>query len=151
MEAHEYIYRMKPLVSQGLGYLILFPLFTGVMSYFLVLPKGYLMWLLGIYVVSALIIIFIWITAKTKKVIIDNDSIVFRSLVGRTQIEPKDIRKASFIWTKHNDEIVLLRTIRKNYYLSDLYFPFNELMTDLEELIRTHNIRSNLSSHYGMN
>ena len=150
MDVHQYIYRMKPLVLPGLAYLFLYPFLVGGVSYFLDIPQLYLVVLSGIYVVSALIIIFIWITAKSKRITIDNNAIVFRSLFGKTVIEPKDIRKASFAWTQDNDEIVLLKTMKQNYYLSDLYFPFNELLTDLEELIMTHNIRSNLSSHYGL-
>ena len=150
-DSHEYYYRMKPLVIPGLVYLILYPLLVGCASYFLDLPEFYLFLLSGIYLCSALIILLIWLTAKTKRIIVDKSVIIFSSLFGKTIIEPKDIKKASFAWTKHNDEIVLLKTRKKNYYLSDLYFPFNELLTDLEEIITTYNIRSNLNSHYGLN
>jgi len=151
LDANEYTYRMKPLVLPGLAYIIIYPLIVGTVSFSLNLSQNHLMTLLGIYAVSVVIILLIWVTARSKKVIVNNGSVVFRSIAGKTLIEPDDIRKVSFIWTKRNDEIVLLKTGKRTYYLSDLYFPFNELLTDLEEFIVYNNVRSNLSSHYGLN
>ena len=151
MEGQEYVYRMKPIVIPGLGYLILYPIIAGVISYLFYLPEIYLKIFSGIYAVSAVLILFIWLTAKSKKIIIDENIIVFRSFLGKHMIEPKDVRKASFFWTQGNEEVVQLKTAKQVYYLSNLYFPFNELLTDLEQFIIAHNIRSNLSSHYGMN
>jgi len=150
METHEYVYRMKPLVVPGLGYLILYPLIIGAIAYFLSLDQIYVTLFVGIYIVTAVVIFGTWIAAKSSKILIDNDTIVFCSLKGKTVLKPKDIRRASFIWTKKNDEIVILKAGKKVYYLSALYFPFNELLSDLEELITNNNIRSNLSSHYGI-
>jgi hypothetical protein len=147
----EYVYRMKPMIMPGLGYLILYPLVAGILSYVIDLPEIYLKIFSGLYTVSALIILFIWLIAKSKRIIIDENIIVFRSLLGKHLLEPKDIRKASFYWVQRNEEIAQIRTGKKVYYLSNLYFPFNELLTDLEEFIVANNIRSNLSNHYGMN
>ncbi len=151
MLGQEYVYRMKPMVMPGLGYLILYPLIAGIFSYVIFLPEIYVKVFSGIYTVSALIILFIWLIAKSKRIIIDENIIVFRSLLGKHLLEPKDIRKASFYWVRKNEEIVQIKTGKKVYYLSNLYFPFNELLTDLEEFIVANNIRSNLSNHYGMN
>ncbi|NLI93272.1 MAG: hypothetical protein GX434_14140 [Peptococcaceae bacterium] len=151
MEGHEYVYRMKPLVIPGLGYLILYPVLLGTISYVFLFPQIYIKIFSGIYIVSALIILLIWLTAKSKRIIVDDHIIIFRSLAGKEIIEPHDIRKASFFWTKRNEEIVQIKAGKKVFYLSNLYFPFNELMTDIEDFILNNNIRSNLSSHYGMN
>lgn len=151
MDGHEYIYRMKPLVVPGLGFLILYPLLAGIIGYIFSFPEIYLKIFSGIYALSALGILVIWLTAKSKRIIVDDNIIIFRSLFGKQILEPKDVRKASFFWTKRNEEIVQLKAGKKIYYLSNLYFPFNELMTDLEQFIIANNIRSNLSSHYGMN
>lgn len=151
MDVREYAYRMKPLITPGLGYLILYPLIAGVVSFAFNLPEIYLRIFSGIYAGSALLILLIWINAKSRRIIFDDNIIVFRSLFSKRVLEPKDIRKASFFWTQKNEEIVQLRTGKKVYYLSDLYFPFNELLTDLEEFITANNIRSNLATHYGIN
>jgi hypothetical protein len=142
---------MKPLVMPGLVYLILYPLLVGAASYFLNLSQFYLTFLSGIYLFTALIILFLWLMAKTRRIIVGDGVIIFSSILGKTVVEPQDIRRASFAWTKNNEEIVLLKTGKRKYYLSDLYFPFNELLTDLEEIIAAYNIRSNLNSHYGLN
>lgn len=151
MDGHEYVYRMKPLVFPGLGFLILYPVIAGGISYIFMLPEMYLKIFSGIYAAAALLILVIWLAAKNRKIIFDANMIIFRSLFRKQILEPKDIRKASFFWTPKNDEIVQIRTGKKVYYLSNLYFPFNELLTDLEEYITTNNIRSNLASHYGLN
>ncbi|NBJ15605.1 MAG: hypothetical protein FNP40_08570 [Dehalobacter sp. 4CP] len=152
MDAQEYGYRMKPLVIPGVLYIILYPLLIGGILFFYALPTLYLLILSGIYAVTILLILLIWLTAKTKRIVIDDQAIIFRSLFRKKTFEPKDIRKASFFWTKNNEEIVLLKAgNNKVYYLTDLYFPYNELLTDLEEFIISHNIRSNLAAHYGIN
>lgn len=151
MEGQEYVYRMKPLVIPGLGYLVLYPLIVGVICVVFYLPEIYLTIFSGIYTGSALLILIIWLNAKSKKIVFEENTIIFRSLFGKQVIEPKDIRKASFFWTKRSDEIVQLKVGKRVYYLTDLYFPFNELLTDLEEFILKYDIRSNLSSHYETN
>lgn len=150
MEGNEYVYRMRPLVIPGIIYLILYPCVVGTLSYLLNLPAIYLKIFSGIYIISGLLVLFIWLTGKSKRIIFEDNLIVFRSIFGQQVIEPKDIRKASFFWTAKNEEIVQIKTGKKIYYLTNLYFPFNELLTDLEQFIVTNNIRSNLTTHYGM-
>ncbi|NLP45087.1 MAG: hypothetical protein GX351_10745 [Peptococcaceae bacterium] len=151
MEGQEYVYRMKVIIAPGLGFLILYPLLLGIVSYFFKFPELYMRIFTAIYLSTALIILGLWIVAKSRKVIIQEDAIVFRSLFGKKILKPVNIRKVSFFWTKKDEEIVQLRVGKKAYYLTNLYFPFNELLTDLEEFILKNNIRSNLSSHYGLN
>ena len=148
MEGNEYIYRMRPLVVPGVGFMVLYPIVVGVLSYLLNLPELYLRILSGIYIVSVVFLLLIWLTAKTKKIIIEGNTIIFSSIFGREILEPKDIRKASFYWISENEEIVQIKVGKKVYYLSNLYFPFNELLTDLEQFILNNNVRSNLASHY---
>lgn len=149
MEGNEYVYRIRPLVVPGLVFIILYPIVVGSLSYLLNLPELYLRIFSWIYVVSTIYLLLTWVTAKSKRVIVEGNIIVFRSIFGRQILEPKDIRKASFYWVSRSEEIVQIKAGRKIYYLSSLYFPFNELLTDLEQFISTHNIRSNLASHYG--
>lgn len=151
MEAQEYVYRMKPIIGPGLGYLLIYPLVAGIVSFLFNLPEIYLKIFSGIYAVTALVIFFLWLTAKSKKIIIDDNLIIFQSLLGKQVLEPKDIRKVSFYWTAKSEEIVQLKVGKKTFYLSNLYFPFNELLTQLEQIIIANNIRSNLASHYKMN
>jgi len=151
MEGQEYVYRMRAMVAPGLGFLILYPLLVGLISYFSKFPELYMRIFSGIYLITALIIFGIWIIAKSRKVVIQHDAIIFRSLFGKKVLQPDDIRKISFFWTKRDEEIVQLRVGKNVYYLTNLYFPFNELLTDLEEFIIKNNIRSNLSTHYGLN
>jgi len=147
MEGHEYVYRIKPLIIPGIVYLVLYPCVVGILSYLLNLPAIYLKIFSGIYLISGVLVLLIWLTGKRKSIIIERNIIVFRSIFGQRVIEPKDIRKASFFWTAKNEEIVQIKAGKEIYYLTNLYFPFNELLTDLEEFIVTNNVRSNLSTH----
>lgn len=149
VEGNEYTYRMKPLVVPGIIYLVLYPLIVGAVCYIFYLPELCVRIFSAIYIVSALGILLIWLIGKSKKVIFEDNVIVFRSLFGQYVLEPGEIRRASFFWTPRKEEVVQIRAGKKVFYLSDLYFPFNELLTDLEQFIMNHNIRSNLSSHYG--
>ena len=150
MDGQEYVYRMRVIITPGLGFLILYPLLIGLISYFAKLPELYMQIFSGIYIVSAVLILGIWIIAKSRKVIIQDDAIIFRSLFGKKIFQPANIRKISFFWTKRDEEIVQLRVGKKVYYFTNLFFPFNELLTDLEEFILKNDIRSNLSNHYGL-
>ncbi|UWG98512.1 hypothetical protein LPY66_06835 [Dehalobacter sp. DCM] len=141
---------MKPIVIPGILYLILYPVLFASISFFISLPDLYLLVLAGIYAVTVLVILTIWLTAKSKRIAITGNTIIFRSLFGKRVLEPKDIRKTAFFWTKKNEEIVLIKAGKKVYYLTDHYFPYNELLTDLEEYIANHHIRSNLAAHYGL-
>lgn len=150
MEGHEYVYRMKPMVIPGLGYIILYPLIIVAFSFIFILPEICYKIFWGIYGVSVLVILLIWLTARSKRIIVDDNIIIFRSFFSKHILEPKDIRRVSFSWTQKNEEVVQLKTGKSVFYLSNLYFPFNELLTDLEEFIIANNVRSNLASHYGM-
>ncbi len=149
MEGNEYVYRIRPLVVPGLAFIILYPIIVGALSYLLNLPELYLRIFSWIYIVSTIFLLLTWLTARSKRIIVEGNIIVFRSIFGRQILEPKDIRKASFYWVSRSEEVVQIRAGKKIYYLSNLYFPFNELLTDLEQFILNHNIRSNLASHYG--
>lgn len=151
MEGNEYSYRMRPLIVPGLAFIILYPIIVGVLSYLLNLPELYLRIFSWIYIITTVFLLLIWITAKSKKIVVEGNTLIFRSILGKHILEPKDIRKASFFWTSETEEVVQIKTGKKIYYLSNLYFPFNELLTDLEQFIINNNIRNNLSSHYGGN
>lgn len=150
MERNEYVYRLKPFLLPGIAYLIVYPVAAWILCYLFYFPQSFFWIFLSLYGISFLAIFAIWLQAITTRINFNNNSIVIRSLFRRLVLEPKDIRKASFFWTKRNEEVVQLKTGGKIYYFSDLYFPFNELMTEMEEFITANDVRSNLSSHYGI-
>lgn len=148
MLENEYIYRMKPLVVPGSLYIILYPLLVGGLSYLLNISDQYIKIFSTIYIISALAILLIWLVAKSKKVMFEDNLIIFRSLAGQYTLEPKDIIKATFFRTPRREEAVQIKSSNKVFYLSNLYFPFNELLTDLEEFISKYNVRSNLANYH---
>lgn len=144
MEEHDYIYQLRPLVIPGLVFLILYPLVVGGVHIFSKLPALELKILIGIYVVSGLGILALWVVGRSKRIIIDGQQIIFSSLLGEHILEPKDIRRVAIYFDDHGQEIAQIRTGKDSFYVSDLYFPFPELMSDLEIFIQQHAIRSNI-------
>ncbi|HBV87358.1 MAG TPA: hypothetical protein DEF42_12065 [Desulfosporosinus sp.] len=147
MEEHDYVYQLSPLIIPGLIFLILYPLIVGGIHAFSKLPALELRVLIGIYVISGLGIITLWVVGKSKRIIINGNQIVFRSLLGERILEPKDIRRVAFYFDDKGQEIAQIRTSEDLYYVSEFYFPFPELMSDLEIFIEQYDIRSNLSRY----
>jgi len=147
VDGNEYIYKMKPIVMPVLLYIILYPIIMAAISYVFFLPDLHVRILSIIYIATSLIILYIWLQAKSKRVIFENDMIVFRSLFRREIVEPKDMKKAIFFWTPRKEEVVQIKTSKYTYYLSNLYFPYTELLTDLEQFIIANRIRSNFAIH----
>ncbi|MBC2722490.1 hypothetical protein [Desulfosporosinus sp.] len=147
MEEHDYVYQLRPLIIPGLIFLILYPLIVGGIHAFSKLPALELRVLIGIYVISGLGIITLWVVGKSKRIIINGNQIVFRSLLGERILEPKDIRRVAFYFDDKGQEIAQIRTSEDLYYVSEFYFPFPELMSDLEIFIEQYDIRSNLSRY----
>ncbi|MCB8815604.1 hypothetical protein [Desulfosporosinus shakirovi] len=145
MEEHDYVYQMRPLIIPGLVFLILYPLIIGGVHVFSKLPTLELRVLIGIYVISGLGIITLWVVGKSKRIIMDGGQIVFSSLLGVHILEPKDIRRVAFYFDDKGQEIAQIRTSQELYYVSEFYFPFPELMSDLEIFIQQYDIRSNLT------
>ncbi len=143
MEEKGYTYLMRPLVSRGIMFLVAYPVVLGLLYLFLKFPSLELKVLISIYAVIALGIIILWIVAKTKRVYVKDDEIIFQSLLGEKKILPADIRRVVFSWTADGHEVVVIRTAKDSYYLSEFYFPFPELMADLENLIQCNNVRCN--------
>ncbi|KGK90550.1 hypothetical protein DP73_07935 [Desulfosporosinus sp. HMP52] len=146
-EQHDYVYQLKPLIVPGLVFLILYPLIIGGIHTFSKLPPLELRVLIGIYAVAVLGIITLWVFGKSKHVIIDKGQIIFQSLLGERVLEPQDIRRVAFYFDDKGQEIAQIRTGQDLYYVSEFYFPFPELMSDLEIFIQKYDIRSNLSRH----
>ena len=147
MEEHDYVYQLKPLITPGLVFLILYPLIIGGVHVFSKLPILELRLLIGIYVISGLGIVTLWVIGKSKRVIMNGGQIVFRSLLGERILEPKDIRRVAFYFDEKGQEIAQIRTSENLYYVSEFYFPFPELMSDLEIFIQQYDIRSNLTRY----
>jgi len=151
MEEHDYVYQLRPLIIPGLVFLILYPLVMGSVHLFRKLPSLELAVLLGIYITAGLGIIALWVIGKSKHVQIKDQQIVFRSLLGEHILEPKDIRRVAFYFDGKGQEIAQIRTSDKLFYVSEFYFPFPELMSDLENLITQYDLRSNFASIAGLN
>lgn len=150
MDDHDYVYQLKPLIVPAIMFLILYPLVIGSIHYFSKLPAIELKIMIGIYAAAALGILILLSVGKSKHVQIEEDQIVFRSLLGKRILKPQDIRRVSFYFDGKGHEIAQVRTKGEIYYLSEFYFPFPELMSDLENFIRKYDLRSNLQSNVGL-
>ncbi|MHB8126489.1 MAG: hypothetical protein ACYDEJ_12780 [Desulfitobacteriaceae bacterium] len=145
MEEHNYVYKMGPLIFPGLIFLIIYPLVVGVVYIVTEFSRFELQMLISIYFITALCILGLWIFAKSKHVRIEEQQIIFTSILGEYTLEPADVRRVVFYWNANGQEIAQIWTKRKNFYLSESYFPFPELMSDLEGFIEDHAIRTNLT------
>jgi hypothetical protein len=145
LEEHDYVYRIGTLLYQGLTFLILYPLIT----YILYLITGYsrleVLILIIIYLLSLFGLLGVWIYAKSKRIRIEDQQITFKSILGEYILEPADVRRVVFHWDAKGREIVQVWTKGKSFSLSEYYFPFPELMSDLENFIKSHDIRTNLA------
>lgn len=127
MEEHDYVYQMRPLIIPGLVFLILYPLIIGGVHVFSKLPTLELRLLIGIYVITGLGIITLWVVGKSKRIIMNGGQIVFSSLLGVHILEPKDIRRVAFYFDDKGQEIAQIRTSQELYYVSEFYFLFQSL------------------------
>jgi len=151
MDEHDYVYQLRPLIVPGVVFLILYPLVMGGVHFFAKLPILELRVLIGIYITAALGILFLWIIGKTKHVQIKEQQIVFHSILGKHILEPQDIRRVAFYFDGKGQEVAQIRAKDEFYYVSEFYFPFPELMSDLENFIQKYDLRSNLQSYAGLN
>lgn len=151
MEEHDYTYQMKPLVAQGLLFLVFYPVIVGLIYKLTAFSALEFQVLTGIYIITALGILAIWIFARSKRIYIDREQIVFSNLFGQRVLTPAEIRRIVFYLNPKGQEIVHIRSREYSLYLNDLYFPFPELMSDLELFISENSIRSNLNTHGGNN
>lgn len=144
MEEKGYIHLLRPLVSPGIIFLVVYPL-AGVLLYLLLkFPPLEVKTLAILYGIAALGIVFLWVLAKSKRVYILEDKIIFQSFLGEKTVLPSDIRRIVFSWNTKGQEVATIRTHHETFYLSEFYFPFPELMADLEDFIRFNDIRSNI-------
>jgi Ca2+/Na+ antiporter len=145
MEDHNYIYKMGSLIYPGLIFLILYPLILGIFYLITQFSRLEFVILILIYLLTAFSIFGIWIYAKSKRVRIEDQQIIFKSILGEYILEPADVRRVAFYCDTKGQEIAQIWTGRKNFRLSEYYFPFPELMTDLEGFIDKHAIRTNFT------
>ncbi len=145
MEDHDYIYKIGSLVYSGLVFLILYPLVLGIVNLITKFSKWELIMLISVYLVTAFSIFGLWIYAKSKRVRIEDEQITFKSILGEYILEPADVRRVVFYIDTRGQEIVQIWTKRKNFSLTEFYFPFPELMTDLEGFIEKHAVRTNFT------
>lgn len=145
VEDHDYVYKMGPLVLSGLVFLIVYPMIVGVVYLVTKFSKLELQILILLYLVTAFCILGLWVFAKSKHVLIKDQEIIFKSIIGEYTLEPADVRRVVFYWNAKGQEIAQIWTKRKTFYLSEFYFPFPELMSDLEGFIEDYAIRTNLT------
>lgn len=150
MDEHDYVYQLRLLIVPGMVFLMLYPLVIGVVHFFSKLPSLELRVLIGTYVTATLGILALWVIGKSKHVQIKDRQIVFQSLLGKRILEPQDIRRVAFYFDGTGKEVAQIRTEDELYYVSEFYFPFPELMSDLENFIQKYDLRSNLESYAGL-
>ncbi len=150
MDEHDYVYQLRPLIVPGVVFLILYPMVISGLNFFSKLPILELKVLTGIYVTAMLGILFLWIVGMSKRVQIKDRHIVFRSILGKHIIEPQHIRRVAFYFDGKGREVAQISTKGEVYYVSEFYFPFPELMSDLENFILKYGLRSNLESYAGL-
>lgn len=151
MDDHEYRYQLRPLVIPGLSFLIIYPLVLGGIHLFKKFPIPEAWALTAIYLLALIVIVVLWVVGKSKRVSIRDQEIVLRSLLGERVLDAQDIRRVSFYFDRKGQEVAQIRAGELSYYLTEFYFPFPELMTDLEFFIKQHGLRSNLQDATGGN
>ncbi|AHF07533.1 hypothetical protein [Desulfitobacterium metallireducens] len=145
-EEHEYHYQLKPLIFPGILFLIGYPvmILLIVLAFKISILERYI--LSGLYIATLLGILVLWIYGRSKHLRIDEDRIIFYSLAGEHLLAPEDIRRVALYTSPKGEEVVQIKTSHNQlYYISELYFPFPELMSDLEQFVANHAIRSNMS------
>ncbi|HHY25354.1 MAG TPA: hypothetical protein GX523_01150 [Desulfitobacterium dehalogenans] len=145
MEEQIYSYQVKPLLIPGGLYLVIAPLALAVLHYGLKISAMETTILRVIYGLTALGIVAVCVYGRSKSFRISDNQLVFGSLRGEYSLSPAEIRRIALFTTKQGKEIVQIKTKKQDYYLSDLYFPFPELMTELEQYIKENEIRTNFS------
>lgn len=145
-EKHEYRYLLKPLLVPGILFLTGYPAITAllVLIFKISLLEQYI--LIGLYLVCSLGIFTVWIYGRSKHLEIEDSSLLFCSLSGEQKISSEEIRRIALYTSPKGKEIVQIKTHSNNdFYISDLYYPFPELMGELEQFVRSHSIRSNMA------
>lgn len=146
-EEHEYRYQLKPLVFPGVLFLIGYPVIGLLLVAILKIPMLERYIFTGIYIATFLGILILCIYGRSKSLRIDEDRLIFYSLTGEHPLDPEDIRKVALYTLPKGEEMVQIKTnLNQVYYISELYFPFPELMSDLEQFVANHEIRSNFCS-----
>jgi len=138
---HDYVYQLKPLLIPAAAFLILYPLILVVIHLVSVLPGLELGLLIGIYLIAALCLLAILAVGKSERVRISEQHIVFKSLMGTKVLKPEAIRRVAFYYDRRGKEIVQIRTESDDYYyLNEFYFPFPELMSDLDAFVQRYGL-----------
>lgn len=145
MGEQDYEYQLTPLIIPGIVFLVIYPAVVFALNFLKRLPVLELRILLVIYALTAVGLGSLWIFAKSKRVRIEEDGIIFSSILGKKRLQPEDIRRVAFFHTKQGQEVAQIRTQRDSYYLTEFYFPFPELMSDLEYFVQAHGIKTNIA------
>lgn len=145
MEDQEYFYQLKPLIITGGIYLVISPVLVAVLWFVSNIPAKEMILLLSIYLVTGLGIVALWINGRSKSFRVEEDRIILKSIMGERILTPREIRRIALFTTRQGKEVVQIKTKKRDFYLTDLYFPFPELMTDLEQFIGANGIRTNFS------
>ncbi|WP_425807362.1 hypothetical protein ACHOLT_08890 [Desulfitobacterium sp. Sab5] len=142
----KYHYQFKPLLLPGVLFLIGYPAFTALLILIFKISLLERNILIGLYLVCSLGILALWIYGRSKHLEIEESSLLFCSLSGEQKIGSEEIRRIAVYTSPKGKEIVQIKTYSNNdFYISDVYFPFPELMGDLEQFVRSHSIRSNIA------
>ncbi|MDR1960889.1 MAG: hypothetical protein LBQ16_01245 [Gracilibacteraceae bacterium] len=145
-KAKVYDFQIRRLLQPAVGFGILYPLLLWLFYRLSGVPTRYAQIFMLIYIAAAISLILLIVFANSQKVLIENDTLIFRSLLGSETLEPGDIRRIVFTQQWRAEVVRIKSAANKIYLLSDFYFPFNELSAELEDLIRRYQISSNLDA-----
>lgn len=144
-DEHEYRYQIKPLIIPGVLFLIGYPVLTLLLGLVLKVSRLEAYILASLYALTLLGISGLWVYGRSKRLRIEEDYINLYSLSGERQLAPGDIRRVALYTLPKGEEVVQIKTRNQVFYISEFYFPFPELMVDLERFVKNHAIRSNIS------
>jgi hypothetical protein len=134
------------MLKPSVVFLVLYPVILFLLVKFIKIDAFFGQVFSVIYILSLLTLAVILTLAKSQKLQVDGeDQLTFISLLGSETIEPGEILRVT-VKRRRGKEVVWIRTDAKLYLLMDSYFPYNELLGDIEDIVFRYQIRTNLTA-----
>ncbi|MDR1320100.1 MAG: hypothetical protein LBK56_01565 [Gracilibacteraceae bacterium] len=141
----------KKLVQPMVLFMVLYPALLLPFYNLSKLPARYGQIFMVIYFVTLIALAVTLVFAKSQKLLIESGTLTFSSLLSREILEPADIRRVVCRrrrgW-RRDESVIRLRADNKTYLLpADFYAPFDELVQDLKEWSRRHQVKYNFDEY----
>jgi hypothetical protein len=141
----------KKLVQPMVLFLLLYPALLAPLCYLSKLPARYGQIFMVIYIVTIIALAVTLVYAASQKLLIESGTLTFSSLLSREILEPADVRRVVCRrrrgW-RRDESVIRVRADNKTFLLpSDFYAPFDELLQDLEEWSRRHQVKYNFDEY----